>query len=106
MAEMGETASVRVVRKSDADIKMRDLYVRIDDGAQHNMKYGAEIALDVPPGHHTIIATNRVYTRRLEFDLADKPIAFEVANTVRGCAGAFFALGFGPYACELRRLDD
>ena len=101
-----EPALVRIVRKSDNDIKMRDLYVKIDDGVEQNLKFGSEIELPVEPGEHTVYATNRVYKRHLEFSIdgiGEVP-AFEVANTVRGCAGALFTLGFGPYQCELRRI--
>src|SRR5271165_3043886 len=107
MNSVEPAAVVRITRKSDHDIKMRDLYVKIDDGDELNVKFGGEVEVGVPLGHHTVHATNRVYKRRLEFDVAtaqDKPV-FEVANTVRGCAGALFTLGFGPYQCELRRIQ-
>ena len=105
---MAETGIGRVIRKSDRDIKMRDLYVKIDDGKEQNLKFPSEVEITLTTGAHTIYATNRMYTRRLEFEVetgGDSGITFEVANTTRGCGGALFALGFGPYQCELRRLD-
>lgn len=101
---MESPGKVRIVRKSSFDIKMRDLVVRIDDGESQNIKFGGELELDISPGAHTIYATNRVYNRKLEFEVGDQPVTFEVANTARGCAGALFTMGFGPYACELRQL--
>ena len=95
------------MRKANVDIKMRDLYVKIDDGEEFNLKFGAEVEVPVAVGNHTIYATNRMFKRQIEFEVAATGgvPSFEVANTARGCAGAFLALGYGPYQCELRRLD-
>jgi hypothetical protein len=87
---------------------MRDLYVKIDDGEEQNLKFPSEVEMTLTIGTHTIYATNRMYTRRQEFEIVaggDSGITFEVANTTQGCAGALFAMGFGPYQCELRRID-
>ena len=97
---------MRITRKSDTDIKVRDLYVAIDDGPEQTLKYGGEVELEVPIGAHAILATNRLYKRRLEFDVGQggDPVVFEVANTARGCAGVLFTVG-GPYQVELRMVD-
>ena len=99
------TGLVRIVRKSDTDIKVRDLYVKVDDGPEQTLKFGSDVQLEVPIGTHAIHATNRLYKRYLEFqvDADSDPVVFEVANTARGCAGVLFTVG-GPYQVELRRL--
>ena len=61
---------VRITRKSDSDIKMRDLYVKIDDGEERNVKFGTAIDVTVSVGAHTIHATNRLYKRQVDFELA------------------------------------
>jgi len=97
---------VRIVRKSERDIKVRDLYVKLDDGEEHNLKFPSETQLNVTAGIHTIHATNRLYKRHIEFEIAagGDPVVFEVANTARGCAGVLFTVG-GPYRVELRRAE-
>jgi len=107
MQVVADSGVVKVSRKSETDIKMRDLHVRIDGGAERNLKFGGETEFEVEVGTHSIAATNRLYTRTLEFVVTDDggPVVFEVANTARGCAGAFMALGYGPYQCELRRVE-
>ncbi|MHB8638124.1 MAG: hypothetical protein ACYC96_16830 [Fimbriimonadaceae bacterium] len=105
---MAEVGVVRLVRRSASDIKMRDLYVRIDDGPELNVKYLAEVEVPVAVGAHTVHATNRLYKRRIDFELAKAgdEITFEVANTAKGCAGVLFTMGFGPYQVELRRTAE
>jgi len=98
---------VRITRKSDSDIKMRDLYVKIDDGEERNVKFGTAIDVTVSVGAHTIHATNRLYKRQVDFELAKTGdlVEFEVVNTAKGCAGVLFTMGFGPYQVELRRTE-
>ncbi|MBC8066470.1 MAG: hypothetical protein H7Y17_16690 [Chlorobia bacterium] len=59
-----------VVERIDAkDIKMRDLYLQVDDLAEETLMYRESIAISVIPGLHRISATNRVNTKTLDIDV-------------------------------------
>lgn len=92
-------------RDSSTDIKVRDLYLHVDDAEEHNLLYGKSLELPLPPGEHTLAITNRLYTKRETFQLGDnETVTFQAANTVSGCASiVFVAVGMGPYRVELSR---
>jgi hypothetical protein len=48
-------------RKSDRDIKSRDLYVLIDDMPEENLQFGDALVIPLAPGEHHIRVTNRMY---------------------------------------------
>jgi|GEM_PF-2288479 len=99
----------RLIVKRDhvRDIKMRELYVQVDSGEEFNLNYGASAELELTPGEHTILATNRLYTKKAEFQVATgETVNFQVANMLQGCLSITFVMfGMGPYGVQLTRVD-
>lgn len=75
------TGRVIVERNSSKDIKMRDLYLSIDDQPEETLLFGDSLDLALPPGEHRIKVTNRVYSKSVEFNIGDGQTArFQAAN--------------------------
>ena len=60
---------------------MRDLYVSIDGDDDVTLLYGESFETELEPGEHWIKATNRVFTRKLSFQVQSGETAtFSVGN--------------------------
>jgi hypothetical protein len=96
---------VVISRNSSNDIKIRELYVAIDDEEQRTLLFGQAVTLPATLGKHTILATNRLFSESMEFELAEGETArFAVANIAGGCAVSFaMIVGVVPYRVSLRR---
>jgi hypothetical protein len=96
-----------VTRNSRRDIKIRDLYLLVDDVEIGNVAFGGSIERPFPAGEHTLTVTNRLYSQKVTFDLEDGQRAeFEAANIARGCGGLLFVVvGMGPYQVSLVRTN-
>ena len=99
-------ARVTIQRKSEKDLKMRDLLVRIDDQPEFNLNYGQSKEIQLESGEHTIFATNRLYSATETFQIGDgTAVAYEVINIPSGCLAFLFAgLGMGIYKVKIERL--
>lgn len=78
---MDKTGLLVVKRTSSKDLKMRDLYVRIDDLPEDILLYGETLELPLSPGAHHIKITNRLYSKSADFEV--KPgenVRFNAAN--------------------------
>lgn len=108
-APEGLTAGTLVVdRTSDKDIGMRDLYVRIDELEEITLLYGEGVKVRLLPGTHRVKVTNRLYSRRAEFDLREgEQVRFEVANVPGSILFAPLLIigGTGVYKVAIRRAD-
>jgi hypothetical protein len=60
-----------VSRTSTKDIKMRDLYVQVDDLPEETLLFGDTLDIDLTPGDHHIKVTNRVYSKTVNFNLKE-----------------------------------
>jgi hypothetical protein len=100
-------ARLIVQRKSEADLKMRDLLVRIDDLPEFNLSFGQSRELEISGGEHILVATNRLYSEKTAFEIGETEDAiFEVANVPSGClAAVFIGLGMGLYKVKIQRLS-
>lgn len=97
-----------VDRTSDSDIGLRDLYVVIDDLEEITLLYGEGVEVRLLPGSHRIQVTNRLYTRRAEFELEPgEHVRFEVANVPGSIVFAPLLImgGTGVYKVALKRTD-
>ena len=75
------TGLVTIKRTSPQDLKMRDLYVRVDDLPEDTMLYGDSLEIPLTPGDHQIKITNRLYTKSADFQVkAGESVRFSVAN--------------------------
>ncbi|MEA2552724.1 MAG: hypothetical protein QOJ65_900 [Fimbriimonadaceae bacterium] len=101
-----DTGRLVARRTSPQDIQIRELLVQVDDGPEFNLKFGESKELDLPPGEHTLCATNRLFTEKTMFQLsAGETVTFEVGNVANGCLAAFFiGLGMGMYRITLNRV--
>jgi len=108
-APEGLTAGTVVVdRTSQRDIGMRDLYVRIDALDEITLLYGQGVQVRLLPGTHQIKVTNRLYTRRVEFELAEgEHVRFEVANIPGSILFAPLLIigGTGVYKVAIERAN-
>lgn len=101
--------SVVLLRTSLKDIKMRDLYVQVDDRREITLLFDEWVELQLDPGEHRIKITNRLFTKRAAFDLAaGETIRFEVANVPGSLlfAPLLIISGTGAYKVALRKLDE
>ena len=63
-------ATIVLSRTSPDDIGVREIYVSIDGQAAGVLRPGDVITRAVPPGHHVVKATNTLFRRTRECDLA------------------------------------
>ena len=68
MAE--DSSTIVLSRTSPDDIGVREIYVSIDGKAVGVLRPGDVITRVVPPGHHVVKATNTLFRRTRECDLA------------------------------------
>ena len=101
------SGTIRIVRTSKRDIKMRDLYVKVDGGDEQTLQFGQSVEIQVTAGMHTVTVTNRLYTKKLEVKLADgETVVFEAGNVTGKLMGtAIMVFGVGPYKVDIRRLN-
>lgn len=95
-----------VHRDSEADIKMRDLYVVIDDDPEVTLLFGGGLTAELAPGTHRLKITNRLFNKEAEFEVAEGgDVDFQVANIPGGCLFAPLIVlgGAGAYRVALTR---
>lgn len=81
---MAATATIYVERKSERDIKFRDLYIVVDDQPEKTLLFGQSVEIPVTPGEHEIKATTRLFTVREKFQVREgETIRFEGINVVK-----------------------
>ena len=107
--DQGQAASgtIRITRKSDRDIKIRDLFIQVEGEKEQNIKFGEVIEIPVPAGKVEMRATNRLYFRDASFEIGpDETVEFEVANVAtKGPLSALMLItGTILYRVELKRL--
>lgn len=104
---MSAGATLYVERKSDRDIKMRDLYLRVDDQPEETLLFGQSLELSLSPGEHRLKATNRLYTVEETFTVrGGETVRFEGVNVLKnGILNVVAAVGGGiMYKPVLKRL--
>lgn len=94
-------------RTATDDIKMRDLYVRIDDGPELTLQYGETTTQPIASGEHRISVTNRLYSQTERFTVQpNETVRYATINVPKG--GVLNALavitGSVMYRPVLRRL--
>jgi hypothetical protein len=98
--------TLTVARNAPDDIKMRDLYVSVDELPEWTLPYEATRSVELSPGEHRIKITNRLFSQSVTFSLTSGQAAnFRVANIP---AGALFAPlmiigGMGGYKVRIER---
>ena len=82
---MGDEATLYVERKSERDIKMRDLYLTVDDQPERTLQYGQSLEVHLEPGEHRLKATNRLYSDQKTFTVKEgETVRFEGVNEPKG----------------------
>jgi hypothetical protein len=96
-----------VERTSGDDIKMRDLYMTVDDRPEQNVRFGKKLEISLAAGEHRIRVTNRLKYDEASFQIqAGETVRFEAVNVfIPGLMNAFaFIMGTAMYKPVLRRL--
>ena len=92
------TGQVGIARDSEKDIKMRDLYVLIDDQEERNLTFGGSLSVELEPGNHRIKVTNRMYSEELQFTLQSaETVSFQAANVIKSGALNALAMSVGQF---------
>lgn len=99
-------ATLTVSRTSEKDIKMRDLYVSVDEGPERTLLFDRATTFELPAGEHRLEITNRLYSKDATVSLGEgEEVRFLAANV---WAGGIFAWVFvvltGAYKVTLERL--
>jgi hypothetical protein len=105
-------SGIVVSRTSEKDIGMRGLFVLVDELEEVTLQHGDELDLDLEPGPHKLMVTNRLVSKRVDFILKEGERArFLASNTqIKGLLGLIFAGivvigGTGPYTVTLERTS-
>ena len=97
-----------VVHRTDpSDIKMRDLYIKVDDLPERTLLFGGSTEFDLAAGRHKILATNRLFKKVLEFEVSEgETVTFSAANVPGGCLAIplYIVSGTGGYRVKLERI--
>lgn len=81
MEPKGEYGTVVFRRQMPKDIKMRDLYLEIDDDLEETLEFGDSLEVELPAGEHRAKATNRMFSKSKDFTLGPGDrIVFDVGN--------------------------
>jgi hypothetical protein len=107
-AASNNSRSCRLVveRTAEDDIKMRDLYVLVDDEPERTVHFGKSLEYELEPGDHRIKITNRLFTKAENFTVAPgQTVRYSATNVAGG--GLFAPLmligGTGAYKVRLTR---
>jgi hypothetical protein len=104
-----EPATIVLSRTSPDDVGVREIYVSIDGKDAGVLRPGDVIRRQVAPGHHVVKATNTLFRRTRECDLAPGEIAeFLGVNKPGGGAMGMSilmaVLGVGALGLEFERV--
>jgi len=107
---MGQTdATIVLSRTSPDDIGVREIYVSIDGQDAGVLRPGDVITKTVVPGHHVVKATNTLFRRTRECDLAPGETAEFLGVNKAGGGSMVMAilmavLGVGALKLEFDRI--
>lgn len=93
-----------VDRTSPEDIKMRDLYLLVDEWPEETLLYGESYEVKLPPGEHRLKITNRLFSKTAEFTVEpNKTVRFRAANVAsKGFLSLLVGItGSGAYKVKL-----
>ena len=94
-----------VRRTASHDVRERELYVSVDGAPNEILRFGDQVRIQVPPGHHRMRVHNTWSRKVAEFDTSPgEEVRFSAANVPgRGyhLTAAFF--GFALMNTELER---
>jgi hypothetical protein len=98
-----EPGIIRVFRDAANDIGYREAILFVDGKESRSVEFRQRVEIPVPPGTHTLRASNRVFKSR-EYTFTVSPgevVTFQVANTGRGFYIFFMLLCMGIPRIEL-----
>jgi hypothetical protein len=99
--------TILVKRDDPADIRLRDLYVQVDDLPERTLQFGGQFSFDLPSGTHRIRATNRLFAQTRDFEITgEEEIEFAATNVwMKGLLSALFVVsGTGAYRVKLSQV--
>ena len=98
-------ATVTLSRTAEADVRQRQIYVRIEDGPTHTLLYGNVVTIDVPPGTHRLRANNTLFWKSVSFEVEpEQRVEFVLINRAsRVGFGILAILGVSPLILSIER---
>jgi hypothetical protein len=100
-------ASVTVTRTSAADVRTRQLIVRLDGERLATLLWGDSVTRDIDPGPHHLRVSNTLVWKTVEFTATPgEQVFFEAVNRM-GPGSIFFTMifGAGPLYVTLERMS-
>lgn len=97
-----------VSRTSDNDIKIREIEMRLDGKFVRLLRYGHAYDFNLEPGKHRLTATNRLFSRTIEFTVEPGDTAWFMATGIplEGAWHILTLLGTIPFAIGLALLPN
>jgi hypothetical protein len=83
---VSEPAKLVIVRDHPQDVQDRPVYLWIDgEKSERPLKYGKTFERELPAGHHTIKASNTLFSTKVEFDAAPgETVRYRCENGLTG----------------------
>jgi hypothetical protein len=105
VATPSPTARVTVSRTDERDVQQRQIYARIDDGANRTLMFGESFTMEIAPGAHTLKTNNTLYWKSVAFAVEPgEHVEFAVINQSSKLSFGFLAvLGAGPLKLVIER---
>jgi hypothetical protein len=101
-----ESARITVDRRSERDIRDRQVVVSVDGKTLGTLLFGQSLTTAIAPGRHWLRAHNTLVWKTVDFDLAPgEQATFEVVNRAGFGTYALSILGSGPLYLDLARIE-
>ena len=100
-------ARITVSRDHAADVRQRQIVVRVDNGPKATLLFGQSFTLEVRPGTHRLRAHNTLFWKTITFHVeAGEHLEFVVINRGGAATLAFLALiGAAPLYLTIERRN-
>lgn len=100
-------ATVTITRTSEADVKTRQLIVKLDGQRVATLLWGDSVTCEIDPGPHCLRVSNTLVWKTIEFTMRPgEQVFFETVNRL-GPGSIFFVMlfGVGPLYLTLKRMS-
>ena len=101
-------ARLLVTRRSDRDVRHRQIFVSMDGERVGDLVFGESIGRDMPAGVHRVRIHNTLFWKTIDFEAAPgETVHFETVNySGRGFLHFVLILGVAPLFLAVERVRD